>query len=61
MALVYQSEYNGAQSSAQVFKVANGNGWVVQVFGMDSTMKEHRFDDEFSANEFADMITTTIE
>lgn len=61
MALVYQSEYNGTRNSAQVFKIANGSGWVVQVFGMDSTMKEHRFDDEFSANEFADMITSTDE
>lgn len=61
MALVFQSEYNGETISAQVFKVANGNGWVVQVFGTDSTITEHRFDDEFSANEFADLRTSTRE
>jgi hypothetical protein len=59
MALVFQSEYVSSQAVAQVFRVANGSAWVVQITGNDSTQSEQRFATEFEANEFAEQITST--
>lgn len=57
MALVLVEEYSSIVGSIELHKIANGSGFVVKYFGLDSTVSEQRFDTEEQARDFVKDIT----
>jgi len=57
MALVLVEEYSSIVGMIELHKVANGSGFVVKYFGLDSTVSEQRFGTEEEARDFVKDIT----
>lgn len=57
MALVLIEEYNSIVGLIEIHKIANGSGFVVKYFGLDSTVSEQKFATEEEARDFVKSIT----